>query len=120
MLSAGKTTKVSRRKILASACVAVIAGSVMFAAPAQAGQLEDLRANGTVGEAYDGYARARGNSAKEFVKAVNNKRRKLYIKRAKEKGVSVEQIGEVYAEQIYKRLVKGNWFLTKGGNWKQK
>lgn len=120
MLSAGKTTKVSRRKILTSACVAVIAGSVMFVSPAKADQLDDLRASGAVGEAYDGFARARAKSAKEFVISVNNKRRKLYIKRAREQKVSVEQIGEIYGEQLYKRLPDGGWYLNKDGSWKQK
>ena len=120
MLSAGKTTKVSRRRILATACVAVMAGSVMFAAPAKADQLDDLHASGAVGEAYDGFPRARAKSAKEFVKAVNSKRRKLYIKRAREQKVSVEQIGEIYGEQLYKRLPDGGWFLKKDGKWIQK
>jgi hypothetical protein len=87
---------------------------------AWADQLNDLRVSGAVGEAFDGFARARDSSANAFVEDVNEKRRQIYVKRAKSEGVSVDQVGRVYAAQIVQKAPKGTWFLGEDGKWAQK
>lgn len=90
------------------------------AAPALAGKLDDLRAKGAVGERFDGLLelRDKGNAdAKKLIKEVNAKRRKIYQKRAKEDGATVEQVGQVYAKQIMNKAPKGTWFLKANGKW---
>ncbi len=99
---------------------AVFALSLATAPVASADELDDMRASGAVGEAYDGYARTRVGSAKDFVANVNGKRREIYTKRAKKEGVSVEQVGLVYAAQIIKKAPKGTWILAEDGSWAQK
>ena len=113
----------SRRKLLRGSIIplAVAVGLPLFTImPARADQLDDLRASGAVGEAYDGFARARNASAAEFVKNLNEQRRAIYVKRAKSEGVSVDQVGRVYAAQIIKKAPKGTWLLGENGKWTQK
>ena len=88
--------------------------------PVSAQSLNDLRASGKVGEAYDGYARARDASVKSTVQTVNAKRRAIYAKRAAEQGLTAEQVGVVYAGKIIAKAPKGTWILDQNGTWRQK
>ena len=110
----------NRRMMLAGLGAAVLSLSLLTMTSAYADELDDLRASGAVGEAYDGYARARAGSAKEFVNDVNAKRKDIYVKRAKKEGVSTAQVGLVYAAQIIKKAPKGTWLLAEDGTWTQK
>lgn len=110
----------NRRIFLGAAVALAFSAAALTALPAYADKLNDLRLSGAVGEAYDGFARAREGSAKSFVQGVNAQRRKIYTKRAKSQGVSVDQVGRVYAGQIAKKAPSGTWFLLESGKWKQK
>ena len=87
------------------------------AAPALAQSLDELRASGAVGERFDGYAQALSPSAKATVKKVNEQRKKIYQTRAGEQGVSPDQIGRVYAQQIFAKAPAGTKFLQESGSW---
>ncbi|WP_416898711.1 MAG: DUF1318 domain-containing protein [Minwuia sp.] len=102
-----------RTIILALALVLGLAGA------ASAQSLDALRANGSVGERYDGLAVARDPAAAGFVDQVNQQRLDIYRQRAKEQGVGVEQVGQVYAEQIRGTSPQGTWFLDRNGRWRQ-
>ena len=109
----------TRRTFLAATALAV----VLPAVPALgAGKLDELRTSGAVGERYDGFLVVRdgGGDAKAAVKKINGQRRKIYEKRAKEAGVSVEQIGQVYAQEIMEDAPNGTYFLTQDGKWSKK
>ena len=54
-----------------------------------------------------------------LVDEVNEKRRQIYEKRAADQNVPVDQVGRVYAEQIFRDAAEGVWFLTESGNWIQ-
>ncbi|MEH6405594.1 MAG: DUF1318 domain-containing protein [Sneathiella sp.] len=110
----------SRRFFLGAIAASIIATSFMSAAPAFADKLDTLRASGVLGEAFDGFTRAKEKSAKAVSTDINAKRRKIYIKRAKAQKVSVEQVGQVYAAQIAKKAPSGTWLLSKNGSWHQK
>ena len=104
----------------------LFAAALLFAAiglqPAAAGPLDDLRAQGLVGERSDGYAEARSGASakvKALVSRVNAKRKVLYEKRAKEQGVKADQVGRVYAQEIVEDLPAGSWVKTNSG-WRQK
>ena len=86
----------------------------------EAASLESLRASGAIGERYDGYVVAREGSAKSDANAINAKRKKLYQQKASSQGVTVDQVGRVYASQIFKKLPAGSWFQKEGGGWMQK
>lgn len=92
------------------------------AAPALADKLDDLRAAGVVGERFDGFLELRdpgAADAKAFVERVNAKRRKIYVKRAKENKATAEQVGQIYAKEIMEDAPKGTWFKRKNGKWAQ-
>ena len=104
--------------VLLVGCLAPLA-----APPAAAQSLDELRASGVVGERFDGYAMVReagASGAKGVVDEVNRKRRQIYEERASAQGVSVEQVGRVYAAQIFQQAPRGTWFLQENGSWRQK
>lgn len=86
---------------------------------AQAQSLDDLRAAGTIGERYDGLVVARDPALAGFADQVNQQRLQIYRDRAAQQGVTVEQVGEVYARQITGSAPAGTWFLDRGGNWRR-
>ncbi len=85
--------------------------------PALAQSLDQLRASGAVGERFDGYAQALQSGAAGTVDQVNAKRRKIYAERAASEGVSPDQIGRVYAKQIFAKAPPGTKFLRENGAW---
>ncbi len=106
--------------LLAMLCLAVLCAGV----PAKAQSLDSLRASGVVGEQFDGFLVLRDSKAPGKVRAmvndVNAKRRDIYGKRARQQGVSVQQVGQVYAQQIMQKAPKGTWFRSQGGSWVRK
>ncbi len=85
--------------------------------PALAQSLDQLRASGAVGERFDGYAQALQSSAAGTVDQVNAKRRKIYADRAASEGTSTDQIGRVFARQIFAKAPPGTKFLQDNGAW---
>ena len=110
------------------ACLTAIALLLFVAAgfaPAEAAKrpLDPPRAQGIVGERYDGFAvlRKKASSAiKKLVKRTNDKRRAVYRKRAKATKTSVKAVGQIYAKEIMKSAPRGTWFLRQSGKWSRK
>ncbi len=96
---------------------AVVLGLGLSAPPVLAQSLDELRASGAVGERYDGYAQALQSSAAGVVEQVNAKRRQIYAQRASQEGTSADQIGRVYARQIFAKAPRGTKFLQEDGSW---
>lgn len=92
--------------------------------PVAAEPIDDLRSTGVVGERYDGFAVVREAGAppqaRALVDRVNAQRRQIYTKRAAQEGVTADQVGRVYAQQIFRNAPKGTWFLRENGSWTQK
>ena len=108
----------TRRSALTLALAFVLALPLAGQIPAAWAQsLDDLRAAGKVGERYDGLAVALSNDAKAVVKEVNAKRQQIYEQKAASQGVSADQVGRVYAQQIFKKAPKGTKFQTEDGKW---
>ncbi len=105
-------------QFLATAALAVLL--IIADAPANAQSLNDLRASGAIGEAFDGFARARGAGMQGKVDGINGQRRTIYEQRAAAQGVSVGQVGRVYAQQIFNNSPAGTWFLSESGGWTRK
>jgi len=99
---------------------AVVLALGLSAPPVLAQSLDELRASGAVGERYDGYAQALQSSAAGVVEQVNAKRRQIYAQRASKEGVSADQIGRVYARQIFAKAPRGTKFLQENGSWNTK
>lgn len=91
---------------------------------AQSRVLDAPRAAGAVGERFDGYAVVRdagqAGTLTPLVNQVNAERRKVYTDRATAEKVSVDQIGRIYAAEIFKSAPAGTWFLQESGQWVRK
>jgi hypothetical protein len=87
---------------------------------AWAASLQDLRASGALGESASGYAVARDPSATAEVASINEKRKAVYAKKAAAQGVSIDQVGKVYAKQIIKKVPAGTWIQNQQGKWVKK
>ena len=85
--------------------------------PVLAQSLDQLRASGAVGERYDGYAEALQSGAGGMVQQVNAKRKQIYQQTADKEGTSVDQIGRIYARQIFAKAPPGTKFLRENGSW---
>ena len=109
----------TRRSFLAASASALV---LLPASIRAASKLDELRTSGAIGERFDGFLMVRGGGgdAKSTVQKVNGQRRKIYEKRAKSAGVSVDQIGRVYAEEIMEDAPKGTYFLKEDGQWVKK
>lgn len=108
---------ITRRRLLGG----LAGGSLLLlAGPALAQSLSDMLASGKVGEAFDGYLRARDGSAQGYVNGVNAKRREIYQKRASETGQTADVVGKIYAKELYDKASPGTWFLLENGSWIRK
>lgn len=88
--------------------------------PAWADSLEQLRASGAIGESLTGYVVARNPSAQAAANAINAKRRAIYQQKATAQGVSIDEVGKVYAVEIFKQIPAGTWVQNSSGQWMQK
>ena len=112
---------VDRRWTLSALAGLALLGPALFAPGVRAQSLDALRASGAVGEGFDGYARVRQPGGGEaVVNQVNAQRRAIYQKRSSEQGVSPDQVGRVYAREIFARAPAGTWFLLESGAWVRK
>ncbi|MCG8546884.1 MAG: YdbL family protein [Alphaproteobacteria bacterium] len=115
------TRSFNRRRLLVGGLAFFLMAAPAVSAFAQGRPLDAPRAQGLVGERYDGMLVLRNANApaavKQLVSQTNAKRLALYKKRAKETGASVRDVGMIYANQIAKDAPKGTYFLTEGGKW---
>lgn len=119
MSAANRSSSLTRRSLLALPLVFLAAG-----AAAQSRVLDGPRASGAVGERYDGYAvvrdQAQASSLRGLVDQVNAERRQIYSQRAAAERAPIDQIGRVYAAEIFKSAPAGTWFLQESGQWVRK
>lgn len=88
--------------------------------PALADNLDELRTSGAIGESVTGYVVARDPAAQGVANNINIKRRAVYTEKAASQGVSVDQVGRVYAAEILKQVPAGTWVQNDNGAWTQK
>lgn len=115
---------VGRRSAVRAALLLALAAIVGRARDAHAGQLDDAKDAGQIGERPDGYlAAVEPNPPADIetlVATVNNKRRLAYAKIAASENVPVEQVGALAAEKIKAQAPAGHYFMTADGLWMRK
>lgn len=114
-----EATGIDRRQLLLG-LAAIGTGMLFWAGSAHAQSADALRASGAAGERFDGFMEAREASAAAAVETINAERRTVYAQRAQEQGISPEQVGRVYAQQILSRAAPGTWIKTEAGQWIRK
>ncbi len=86
--------------------------------------VEKLKADGKIGERWDGYAEARESldaRAQKLLAEENADRKELYELLSKDSDQKTPlMVGQVNAERYYKEAAKGYWFKLKNGEWRQK
>ncbi len=110
-----KYTMTSRMKVF----IIMFVIFVLFTTVALAASLEELRASGAIGESSTGYVVARDSSARSQADTINAQRREIYQQKAAAQGVSVDQVGKVYAQELFKTLPGGTWIQV-NGQWTKK
>lgn len=107
----------------ALALLGVVALAVTATASAQSPVVDQARAQGVVGERYDGYMGLAGPASSALrgaVGAVNIKRRALYSDLAAKKGVSPQDVGLTAGCQLLSRLIVGEAYLLADGKWRRR
>lgn len=107
-------------KTLLGTISAILLTLALSGTPALADSLADLRASGAVGESFSGYVVARDSGARAEADAINAKRKTVYQGKAAAQGVSIEQVGKVYAVEILKKIPAGTWVQKENSQWVQK
>lgn len=92
-------------------------------AAAQTAAVDHARAEGVVGERYDGYlglASAGGQALRSQVGAINIKRRSLYSELAAKRGVSPQEVGLTAGCQLLAGVRVGEAYLLSDGVWRRR
>jgi uncharacterized protein YdbL (DUF1318 family) len=114
----------SRSRFFSGIAAALFVFAGATAALAQSQILDAPRRAGTIGERFDGYAVVRSQAESvtlaPLVGSVNAERRKVYAERALAENVPADQIGRVYATEIFRNAPAGTWFLREDGQWTRK
>ena len=101
---------------------ALLAGS-SGTAVAQTPAVDQARAQGIVGERFDGYmgvAAPVSSAVRSQVAAINIKRRSLYSRLAGDKGVSPNDVGLTAGCQLLARVAVGQAYLLADGQWRRR
>ena len=91
---------------------------------AEAGALEDAKAQGLVGERIDGYlgvvdSGAPGN-VKSLVNQINAEREAKYAEIAKKQGAPVAAVAQIAGKKLIQRAPAGEYVMGANGQWQRK
>ena len=113
-----------RRLLGVFSVLAVAIGLFFTAVPdGYADALDRYRADGAIAERFDGYVETRRGApagAASLVRDVNNKRRAIYEKRAREQNVPASAVGALFAEKIMRQAPGGTYFRRQDGSYVRK
>ena len=107
------------RPIILLALLAGAGGAALAQTPA----VDQARAQGIVGERFDGYmglAAPASGALRSQVASINIKRRSLYSRLATEKGVSPSDVGLTAGCQLLERVAVGQTYLLADGQWRRR
>jgi uncharacterized protein YdbL (DUF1318 family) len=91
---------------------------------AQAGALEDAKAEGLVGERIDGYLgvvdSGASGSVRSMVDQINAEREAKYAEIAKKQGAPVAAVAQIAGKKLIARAPSGEYVMGADGRWQQK
>ena len=91
---------------------------------AQAGPLEDAKAQGLVGERIDGYLglvdSGAPGSVKSLVNQINAEREAKYAEIANKQGAPIAAVAQIAGTKLIQRAPKGEYVMGASGQWQRK
>jgi uncharacterized protein len=92
--------------------------------PAQAGALEDAKAQGLVGERIDGYLgvvdSGAPGSVRSMVDEINAEREAKYAEIAQKQGAPVAAVAQIAGRKLIQRAPAGEYVMGADGQWQRK
>ena len=103
---------------------AVLPLTLPRAAMAQEAGLDALKAQGLVGERFDGYVGAVKSQAdaatQQVIDRINLQRKDRYRAIAAKRGTSLSAVERIAGAQVIERAPSGTWVMPEGSGWVQK
>ncbi len=113
----------SRRQLLVLLPATVLAVVTFSPGPADAGELEDAKAQGWIGERRDGYlgvVQGAPAGAQALVDRVNTDRRAAYDSVAQSNNVPRNQVEALAGQKLIARAKAGEFIMDAAGRWIRK
>ncbi len=114
-------TRTARIMVAMGLGVAVLAAGTAWA---QADESASLRASGSVGEQSDGYLGVVGQGSsgvRDQVNAINIKRRALYTDLARQRGVTIQEVGvAIGCKLLANKVGQGESYRLPDGEWRKR
>ena len=114
-------TRTGKMMVALGLGVAVLAAGTALA---QADASASLRASGIVGEQADGYLGVIGSApadVRDQVNAINIKRRAFYTDLARQRGVTIQEVGVAIACKLFRTKVgEGESYRLPDGTWRKR
>lgn len=107
-------------------CLAAIGAGLLHTGLVRAEErpLDAPRAQGLIGERFDGYVVVHDSNAapaiRQLIEQINIERRKVYDEKAAAQNAPTAEVGKVYATEIMNKAPAGTWFQGAEGNWQKK
>jgi len=116
-------TRIAVYRLRLLGALALLAACVLGAPPASASALDDAKAQGLLGERYDGYlgvVKPDAASAKALAAEINVKRRAHYAKIASDENTQVEAVAAIAGAKLVKNAPSGQYVMPgPGASWKR-
>lgn len=112
----------NRLRRAAAAAVIGLGCTLAAASPALALDLDQARAEGLVGERFDGLIAAvkSGGEVDALVARINAQRMEEYRRIAQQRGVPVTEVQKLVGQQLIGKVPAGTYVMTPSGSWQQK
>lgn len=107
-------------------CLATIGAGLLHTESVHAEErpLDAPRAQGLIGERFDGYVVVHDSNAspaiRQLIEQINTERRKVYDEKAAAQNAPAAEVGKVYAAEIMVKAPSGTWFQGPDGSWQKK
>ncbi|MCA1973303.1 MAG: YdbL family protein, partial [Caenispirillum sp.] len=106
----------------AAAALVGLVVAVAAVSPAAALDLDQARAQGLVGERFDGLVAPvkPGGEVDALVARINAERMEEYRRIAQQRGVPVTEVQKLVGQQLIGKVPAGTFVMTPSGQWQQK
>jgi uncharacterized protein YdbL (DUF1318 family) len=98
--------------------------ALAWSAPGRAGEIDDAKRAGLVGERFDGYLGAveaqPSEATQRLVTTINTQRREKYREIAANNGIALDQVERLSGQKLIQRAAAGHFVMLPDGGWTRK